>query len=83
MLAAGLANPSYAVPAGGGALYVSEFTGNRVSRLDADGEVTPVAAVPMPGPLALDRAGRLLVGLLTGSILRVTPASGAVERLYP
>ena len=82
LLAAGLANPSYAVADEAG-LFVTEFAGSRVSRLAWDGSVDTLANVPQPGPITRTRAGDLLVGSLDGSIRRVDPATGAVRRVYP
>jgi hypothetical protein len=79
-LAHDLGNPSYAVPVQGG-LYVSEFTGDRIDLLHADGSVTLVARVRRVGPLFLARDGRLLAVTLQPSVVRVDPRTGRVERL--
>ena len=61
VLGAGLANPSYAVPDGEGGLFVTEFTGSRVSHLAADGTVEALAEVPQPGPISGTSNGDLLI----------------------
>jgi hypothetical protein len=83
VLARGLANPSYAARAADGALYVSEFLAGRVSRLAPDGSIESVGSVPSPGPVLLDRAGRILVGTLDGSIYRIDPATRRSTLVYP
>jgi streptogramin lyase len=82
-LASGLGNPSYAAEAPNGGLYVTEFSANRVSLLEPSGRVQAIAAVPSPGPVVVDRAGRLLVGSLAGEIHRVDPGTKRVTRIWP
>jgi virginiamycin B lyase len=82
-LASGLANPSYAVPGPEGSLYVTEFAGNRVSRIDASGRIERVAEVPQPAPLTLEPDGRLLVGSLTGALYRVDAVAHTATAIYP
>jgi streptogramin lyase len=83
MLAGGLGNPSYAAEAPDGGLYVTEFSASRVSLVEPSGRVQEVAAVESPGPIAVDRAGLLLVGSLAGEIHRVDPATKRVTRIWP
>jgi hypothetical protein len=61
---------------------VGEFLAGRISRLAA-GAVEEVASVARPGPVSLDRRGRILVGTLDGSIYRVEPATRSAVRIYP
>ena len=83
VLASGLGNPSYAARASDGSLYVTEFLAGRVTRLDPSGGTTPVADVSQPGPISFDRDGRLLVGTLGGTIVRVDATNGRAVRVYP
>jgi sugar lactone lactonase YvrE len=71
VLAHGLGNPSFTLPAPGGGYYVSEFTGNRVSRVSPDGHVQVVAAVSQPGPIAFDDRGRIVGVTIDGTIFRI------------
>lgn len=82
-LASGLGNPSYAADAPNGAFYVTEFSANRVSLVELSGRVQEVAAVSPPGPVIVDRVGRLLVGRLAGEIHRVDPVTERVTRIWP
>ena len=82
-IAAGLGNPSYAVEAPGGGLYVTEFMAGRVAHVDRMGGVRQIAPIRSPGPISLDRSNRLLVGALHGRIYRVDPATRRIERLWP
>jgi hypothetical protein len=80
VLAEGLGNPSFTLPAPGGGYYVSEFMGGRVSHLHADGTVTKVAAVQQPGPLAFDPRHRIIGITFGGSVFRVE--SGRARTIY-
>ena len=71
VLAAGLGNPGFALPAAGGGYYVSEFYGNRISRLWPDGHVTTVAPVLQPGPIAFDLLHRIIGISLSGVVFRI------------
>ena len=71
VLAQGLGNPGFTLPTRDGGFFVSEFTGNRVSRLHADGTVTPVARVFQPGPIAFDAHRRIVGVTLGGEVFRV------------
>jgi hypothetical protein len=75
-LARGLANPSSLAIADGGGLYVSEFTGGRLSLLAADGSVRRVAVVPQAGALWRAADGTVLVTTLGGDVRRVDPSTG-------
>ena len=81
VLAEGLGNPSFTLPAPGGGLYVSEFMGNRISRLRADGMVTKFAGVPQPGPIAFDTRRRIVGITFGGTIFRVEGARA--RTIYP
>lgn len=80
-LASGLGNPSFTLPAPGGGWYVSEFSGNRISRLWPDGRVTKVADVFKPGPIAFDALHRLVGVTNDGSLFRVV--RGKAVSIYP
>lgn len=64
-----------------GILYVSEHDANRISTISEDGNVTPYfTGVNLPGPLAVDPAGNLLVlaklpadASATRSVVRISP----------
>jgi len=71
VLAAGLGNPGFALPAAGGGYYVSEFYGNRISRLWPDGHVTTIAPVLQPGPIAFDLLHRIIGVSLSGVVFRI------------
>ena len=81
VLATGMKNPSSAVDAAGGGWYVTEFFGNRISRVWPDGRVTKVADVYMPGPLAFDSKHRLVGASMSGEIWRVS--RGTAVTVYP
>jgi streptogramin lyase len=72
VLAAGLGNPGFALPAAAGGYFVSEFYGNRISHVWPDGRVTTVAKVLQPGPIVFD-AGHRIVGvtLVPATLFRV------------
>ena len=82
VMGSGLDKPSFAAPAGDGALYVSEFGSGRISRLAPPEAPTPVAQVPEPAAISVASDGRLLVASLIGRVARVDPANGRVEWLY-
>jgi sugar lactone lactonase YvrE len=80
-LASGLGNPSFTLPATGGGYFVSEFYGNRISRLWPDGRVTTVAPVVQPGPIAFDPQHRIVgVTLSPASVFRVV--RGKAQTIY-
>ena len=81
-LATGLGNPSAAAETSEG-IYVTEFSAGRVSLIPRSGPVRLIATVSSPGPIVLDRAGRLLVGGLGGEVSRIDPATGRVTRIWP
>jgi hypothetical protein len=80
-LAQGLQNPSSLAEARDGGLYVSEFRGDRISIVGADGGVRRVAAVSQAGALWGARDGSLLVTSLSGDVLRVDPRTGRVRSI--
>ena len=80
VLASGLGNPGFALPAGAGGWFVSEFTGSRVSRLWPDGRVTKIADVFQPGPIAFDAKHRIVGVTLTGTVFRIT--AGRAQTIY-
>ena len=82
MLATGLGNPSAAVEAPAG-LYVTEFSADRVSLITRSEAVRSIATVSSPGPIAVDRAGKLLVGQIGGRVSRIDPATGRVTQIWP
>jgi len=81
VLAHGLGNPSFTLPAVGGGFYISEFSGNRISRLRPDGTVTTVAKVTQPGAIAFDARRRILGVTLSGTIFRIE--NRQARTLYP
>ena len=81
-LASGLGNPSAAAETPEG-IYVTEFSAGRVTLIPRSGPVRSIATVSSPGPIALDGAGRLLVGGLGGEVSRIDPATGRVTRIWP
>jgi antitoxin (DNA-binding transcriptional repressor) of toxin-antitoxin stability system len=80
-VAQGLQNPSSLAEAGDGALYVSEFRGEGISIVGADGAVRRVASVSQAGALWGARDGSLLVTTLSGDVLRVDPRTGRVRSI--
>jgi streptogramin lyase len=81
VLATGLGNPSFTLPAAGGGYFVSEFYGNRISHLWPDGHVTRVADVVQPGPIAFDARHRLVgVTLVPATLFRLV--SGRARTIY-
>jgi streptogramin lyase len=81
VLAKGLANPSFTLPAAGGGYFVSEFYGNRISHLWPDGHLTRVADVVQPGPIVFDAQHRLVgVTLVPATLFRLV--RGRVRTIY-
>ena len=81
VLATGLGNPSFTLPAAGGGYFVSEFFGNRISHLWPDGHVTKVADVVQPGPIVFDGQHRLVgVTLVPATLFRIT--AGRARTIY-
>jgi hypothetical protein len=81
VLAAGLGNPSFMLPAAGGGYLVSEFFGNRISHVWPDGHVTRVADVVQPGPIVFDAQHRLVgVTLVPATLCRVV--RGRARTIY-
>jgi len=80
VLATGLGNPSFTLPAAGGGYFVSEFTGNRISHLWPDGHVTKVADIFKPGPIEFDAQHRIVGVTNTGTIFRI--ADGRARTIY-
>lgn len=80
--AEGLSNPDGLALSPGGLLYVAEETAGRVSRIEADGSVTPVVTgLHYPEGITFDTSGNLYVvedvpeppDWSTGRLLRVAP----------
>jgi DNA-binding beta-propeller fold protein YncE len=80
VLAEGLGNPSFTLPAAGGGFYVSEFAGGRISHLHPDGTVTKFATVTQPGPIAFDPRHRIVGITFGGTIFRVE--GGRARTIY-
>jgi hypothetical protein len=80
VLATGLGNPSFTLPAAAGGYFVSEFTGNRISHLWPDGHVTKVADILEPGPIAFDAKHRIVGITLGGTVFRI--AGGRARAIY-
>jgi hypothetical protein len=80
VLATGLGNPSFTLPAAAGGYFVSEFTGNCVSHLWPDGHVTKVADVFQPGPIEFDPLHGIVGITLTGTVFRI--AGGCARTIY-
>jgi streptogramin lyase len=81
VLATGLGNPSFTIPAGAGGYFVSEFSGNRISHLWPDGHVTKVADVFKPGSIAFDSHHRIVGVTNEGTVLRIV--HGRAQTIYP
>ncbi len=81
VLGTGMKNPSSAVDAPGGGWFVTEFFGDRVSRVRPDGHVTKVADVYKPGPLAYDSKRRLVGAGMSGEVWRIS--HGTAQTIYP
>lgn len=78
-IAANLEGPTGLAWAGENAVYVTETTGGRLTRIDlADGKGTPVAtSLAQPEGVAVDHQGRLLVVEVAAKQLRqIDPGSG-------
>ena len=82
VLAKGLENPSFTLPAASGGWFVSEFFGGRVSHLWPDGHVTTVARVLKPGPIVFD-SHRRIVGITQNGTTLFRIFRGRAQRLYP
>jgi streptogramin lyase len=81
VLATGLGNPSFTLPAAGGGYFVSEFFGNRISRLWPDGHVTKVADVVQAGPIVFDAQHRVVgVTLAPATLFRLV--RGRARAIY-
>jgi streptogramin lyase len=81
VLAAGLGNPGFALPATGGGYFVSEFYGNRISHVWPDGRVTKVAEVIQPGPIVFDARHRITgVTLVPPTMFRIV--RGKARTIY-
>jgi streptogramin lyase len=81
VLADGLGNPGFALPAAAGGYFVSEFYGNRISHVWPDGRVTKVADVLQPGPIAFDARHRITgVTLIPPTVFRIV--GGKARPIY-
>jgi hypothetical protein len=82
VLASGLKNPSFTLPAASGGYYVSEFFGARVAHLWPDGHVTTVVPVVKPGPIEFDSLHRV-VGVTQSGTTLFRIVRGRARSLYP
>jgi sugar lactone lactonase YvrE len=82
VLASGLKNPSFTLPAASGGWFVSEFFGARISHLWPDGHVTTVAPVFKPGPIEFDSLHRI-VGITQNGTTLFRIVRGRARALYP
>jgi hypothetical protein len=82
VLASGLRNPSFTLPAASGGWFVSEFFGGRISHLWPDGHVTTVARVTKPGPIQFD-SRRRIVGVTQSSATLFRIERGRARTIYP
>jgi hypothetical protein len=82
VLARGLKNPSFTLPAAAGGWFVSEFFGARISHLWPDGHVTTVAPVLKPGPIEFDSRHRL-IGVTQNGTTLFRISRGRAQKLYP
>jgi sugar lactone lactonase YvrE len=82
VLASGLKNPSFTLPAASGGWFVSEFFGGRISHLWPDGHVTTVARVFKPGPIVFD-SRRRIVGVTQDGTTLFRIERGRARTLYP
>jgi hypothetical protein len=82
VLATGLKNPSFTLPAASGGWFVSEFFGGRISHLWPDGHVTTVARVLKPGPIVFD-SHRRIVGITQSGTTLFRIERGRARQLYP
>jgi sugar lactone lactonase YvrE len=82
VLASGLKNPSFTLPAASGGWFVSEFFGGRISHLWPDGHVTTVARVTKPGPIQFD-SRRRIVGVTQSGATLFRIERGRARTIYP
>ena len=82
VLARGLKNPSFTLPAASGGYFVSEFFGGRISHLWPDGHLTTVARVMKPGPIAFDARHRI-VGVTQSGATLFRIERGRARTIYP
>jgi hypothetical protein len=82
VLAKGLKNPSFTLPAASGGWFVSEFFGGRISHLWPDGHITTVARVVKPGPIAFDSRHRI-VGVTQSGATLFRIERGRARTIYP
>ncbi len=82
VLATGLKNPSFTLPASNGGWFVSEFFGARIDHLWPDGHITKVAPVFKPGALAYDSRHRL-IGITQNGTTLFRVARGRAVTIYP
>jgi hypothetical protein len=82
VLATGLKNPSFTLPASNGGWFVSEFFGARVDQLWPDGHITKVAPVFKPGAMAYDSRHRL-IGITQGGTTLFRVVRGRAVTIYP
>jgi streptogramin lyase len=82
VLATGLHNPSFTLPAASGGWFVSEFFGGRIAHLWPDGHLTTVARVVKPGPIAFDARHRL-VGVTQSGATLFRVERGRARTIYP
>jgi hypothetical protein len=82
VLASGLKNPSFTLPAANGGWFVSEFFGARIAHLWPDGHLTTVAPVVKPGPIEFDSLHRL-VGVTQNGTTLFRVVRGRARPLYP
>lgn len=82
VLATGLKNPSFTLPASNGGWFVSEFFGARIDHLWPDGHITKVAPVLKPGALAYD-SRRRLIGITQNGTTLFRVVRGRAVTIYP
>ena len=82
VLASGLKNPSFALPAASGGWFVSEFFGARIAHLWPDGHITTVAPVVKPGAIEYDSRHRV-VGITQNGTTLFRVERGRARPLYP
>jgi hypothetical protein len=82
VLASGLKNPSFTLPAANGGWFVSEFFGARIAHLWPDGHLTTIAPVVKPGPIEFDSLHRL-VGVTQNGTTLFRVVRGRAAALYP
>ena len=81
VLASGLKNPSFTLPAANGGWFVSEFFGARIAHLWPDGHITTVAPVFKPGPLEFDSLHHL-VGVTQNGTTLFRVVRGRAQTIY-